>query len=69
MLSQCVAIRRITAQRRKVENRLERRDITYDYSDPGSQAFAPLTRIGVFLDRGSEAYNVKSKYLTTYAGQ
>ena len=32
------------------------------------QVYAPQTRVGVFLDRGSEQYNVKNRYLTTYDG-
>lgn len=61
-------IRKLTEKRRKVEGRLERRDITHDYSSYGSGVYAPLTRVGVFLDRGSELYTVKSKYLNSYAG-
>uniref|UniRef100_A0A1I8I6R3 Cilia- and flagella-associated protein 91 n=1 Tax=Macrostomum lignano TaxID=282301 RepID=A0A1I8I6R3_9PLAT len=55
-------------KRKAVEGRLERRDIVRDYADPGSQSFAPLTRVGVFLDRGSEQYVVRNRYLTTYDG-
>lgn len=47
---------------------MERRDLTKDYVNPDSQTYAPLTRIGVFLDRNSENYNVKSRYLSTYEG-
>eukprot|EP00116_Pleurobrachia_bachei_P016894 sb/3477156/ len=32
------------------------------------QVYAPQTRVGVFLDRGSELYNVKNRYLNTYEG-
>ena len=63
------AIRKLTEKRRNVENKLERRDVTHDYSSFGSQVYAPLTRIGVFLDRGSEQYNVKSQYLSSYQGR
>ena len=38
------------------------------YSQPDSQAFAPLTRLGVFPDRGAERFKVDSPYLNTYAG-
>jgi len=51
-----------------VENKLEGRDITKDYANPDSQTYAPMTRVGVFLDRNSENYNVKSRYLSTYEG-
>jgi hypothetical protein len=37
-----------------VENKLERRVIINEYNDAASQTYAPLTRVGVFLDRGSE---------------
>lgn len=62
------AIRKLTASRNNVENTLERRDLTQDYVNPDSQTYAPLTRVGVFLDRNSENYNVKSRYLSTYDG-
>ncbi len=63
------AIRKLTEKRRKVEGKLERRDVTQEYSDLGSQTYAPLTRIGVFLDRGSEQYVVKSRFLNSYQGK
>lgn len=62
------AIRKLTASRNNVENILERREITKEYVNPDSQTYAPLTRVGVFLDRNSENYNVKSRYLSTYDG-
>lgn len=61
-------IRKLTEKRRKVEGKLERRDIINDYSGFNSQTYAPLTRIGVFLDRGSEQFVVKSRHLNTYQG-
>ena len=68
MLLTLIAIRKLTAKRRCVEGNLERRDVIHDYSDYGSQTYAPMTRIGVFLDRGSEQYVVKSHYINTYHG-
>ncbi|XP_013385345.1 cilia- and flagella-associated protein 91 [Lingula anatina] len=62
------AIRKLTEKRRTVEGKLERRDLTQEYSNPGSQTYAPKTRIGVFLDRGSEQFVVKSRYLDSYQG-
>lgn len=47
---------------------MDRRDFTNDYVNPDSQTYAPLTRVGVFLDRNSENYNVKSRFLSTYEG-
>ncbi|VDM32181.1 unnamed protein product [Hydatigera taeniaeformis] len=38
------------------------------YAKPGSQAFAPLTRLGVFPDRGAERFKTHSKFLNTYSG-
>ncbi|ELU06518.1 hypothetical protein CAPTEDRAFT_90714, partial [Capitella teleta] len=61
-------IRKLTEKRRKVEGKLERRDRVTDYADYGSQTYAPMTRVGVFLDRGSEQYVVKSRYISTYQG-
>ncbi len=63
------AIRKLTEKRRKVEGNLERRDITKDYAGFNSETYAPMTRHGVFLDKGSEQYVVKSKYLSTYQGE
>ena len=62
------AIRKLTEKRRKVEGKLERRDVINDYSSFNSQTYAPLTRVGVFLDRGSEQFVVKSRHLNTYQG-
>ncbi len=62
-------IRKLTERRRRVEGRLERRDVTREYGDPGSAAFAPLTRIGVFPDRNADNFVVKSRYLSTYEGE
>ena len=61
-------IRKLTRKRDTVEGKLERRDFLKDYSDPASQTYAPMSRIGVFLDRGSEQFVVKSRYLSTYQG-
>lgn len=55
-------------RKRKVEGKLDRKTLVELYSDVGSQAYAPLTRIGVFFDRNSDQYAVKSKYLTTLNG-
>ncbi|CAG5116047.1 unnamed protein product [Candidula unifasciata] len=62
------AIRKLTNKRARVLNSFRRRNIIKDYTDPGSETYAPLTRIGVFLDRGSEQYVVKSRHLSTYQG-
>ncbi|OAF68776.1 AMY-1-associating protein expressed in testis 1 [Intoshia linei] len=45
-----------------------KRDIIKEYDDPASTVYAPLSRNGVFIDRNSEKYRVKSKYLETYQG-
>lgn len=61
-------IRKLSGKHRNVEGKLQRRDILQDYSDPGSQAYAPISRIGVFPDRNADRFQVKNKYLTTYQG-
>ncbi|ESO99083.1 hypothetical protein LOTGIDRAFT_142246, partial [Lottia gigantea] len=61
-------IRKLTEKRRNIEGKLERRNIVNDYSEFGSQTYAPKTRIGIFLDRGSEQFVVKSRHLSTYQG-
>nr|XP_033797324.1 cilia- and flagella-associated protein 91 isoform X2 [Geotrypetes seraphini] len=62
------ALRRLTKSMRNVEGKFERRDIINDYSNYGSQPFAPLTRIGRFPDWNSEQYMVRSPFLETYEG-
>lgn len=62
------AVRKLKEKRRTVEGKLERREIVQDYSNYDSQTYAPMSRVGVFLDRGSEQYNVKSYHLNTYQG-
>ena len=63
-----VAIRRLTRNCKNVEQKVERRDFVEEYSGFGSQVHAPMTRVGVFLDRGSEQYVVRSRYLNTFQG-
>ena len=62
------AIRKLTEQRRHVEKRKEKRNIISEYTNFDSQVYAPMTRIGVFLDADSEQYHVKSQYTSTLEG-
>ena len=62
------AVRKLVERKQNVENTLEKRDIITEYVDPGSQVYAPMTRLGIFMDRGCEQFVVKSKYLSTYRG-
>ncbi len=39
-----------------------------DYTNFNSQVYAPMTRIGMYLDSGSEQYSVKSRYTNTLEG-
>lgn len=52
-----------------VEGKLERKSVINQYSNFDSQVYAPMTRIGVYLDSGSEQYNVKSHLTTTLDGE
>ncbi|XP_067896047.1 cilia- and flagella-associated protein 91 isoform X2 [Heterodontus francisci] len=61
-------IRKLTAKKRNVEGRLERRSLIQDYTNYGSQVYAPLTRIGQFPDQNSERFIVKSHFLSTLDG-
>ena len=63
------ALRKLGAARENVEGKLSKRNVVDDYSSFASQVYAPQTRVGVFLDRGSELYNVKNRYLNTYEGK
>lgn len=62
------AVRKLVEKKQNVENTLEKREIISEYVDPGSQIYAPMTRLGVFMDRGCDQFVVKSKYLSTYRG-
>ncbi len=46
----------------------DKHDLIAQYTHTGSQAFAPLTRLGVFPDRGAERFNVKSPFIETFKG-
>ncbi|NXX11452.1 CFA91 protein, partial [Podargus strigoides] len=61
-------LRKLIAERKNVMGKLERRNIIKDYTDFGSQIYAPLSRTGYFPDNHSECYVVKNFYLNTYAG-
>ncbi|XP_028656599.1 cilia- and flagella-associated protein 91 [Erpetoichthys calabaricus] len=62
------AIRRITGKMKNVEGKRERHDVIAEYANYGSQIYAPLSRTGLFPDRDSEKYVVKSNFLNTYEG-
>jgi len=68
MMLYVVGLRKMTLNKGKVEGRLIRTNITDQYADFGSQAYAPLTRVGVFLDCNSEQFVVHNRYLDTYQG-
>ncbi|KAI4885172.1 hypothetical protein NFI96_022650 [Prochilodus magdalenae] len=63
-----LSLRKLTAKAKNVEGKLERRDIINDYSDYGSQTYAPLSRCGVFPDKDSERNVVRNRFLNTYQG-
>jgi len=65
-----MALRQMEAEHAKLDRRIEAkpRDILADYTHYESEVYAPIARHGVFPDRGSEQFNVRSKYLDTYAG-
>ncbi|KAM3842274.1 cilia- and flagella-associated protein 91-like [Diretmus argenteus] len=62
------ALRKLTAQSRNVEGKLQRRDIVKNYTDYSSQTYAPLTRSGVSPDRNTQDNVAKSRYLDPYEG-
>ncbi|XP_067849117.1 cilia- and flagella-associated protein 91 [Heptranchias perlo] len=61
-------IRKLTAKRRNVEGKLERRSLIQDYANHGSQVYAPISRFGQFPDQNSERFVVKSRFLSTFDG-
>nr|XP_020645247.1 protein MAATS1 isoform X1 [Pogona vitticeps]XP_020645248.1 protein MAATS1 isoform X1 [Pogona vitticeps] len=62
------AIRKIIAKGKNVEGKLERRNIIKEYTEYGSQPYAPLSRIGYFPDNHADRYIVKNHFLSTYEG-
>eukprot|EP00731_Ephydatia_muelleri_P012277 Em0006g1171a len=62
------ALRQLTAKRAKVEGRKEPRDIVQEYTKFDSQVYAPMTRIGVYLDGQADNYHVSSIYTSTLEG-
>ncbi len=62
------ALRKLTQKSANVEGRLEKRQVIRDYTKFDSQVYAPMTRIGMYLDTGSEQYNVKSRFTNTMNG-
>lgn len=64
-----IALRKVTKLSSNVEGKLERKSVINQYSNFDSQVYAPMTRIGVYLDSGSEQYNVKSHLTTTLDGE
>ena len=63
------ALRKLTEKTRNVEGKLERRSIIQDYTNFDSQTYAPMTRVGVYLDSGSEQYSIKSQFTSTLDGK
>ena len=64
----CVALRKLSKKSSNVEGKLERTSVIQQYSNFDSQVYAPMTRIGVYLDSGSEQYTVKNCFRTTLDG-
>jgi len=48
--------------------RTNKRSVVEECGDFSSQTHAPITRMGVFLDRRSEQFAVNSKYIDSYEG-
>ncbi len=63
-----IATRKLAEKSSNVEKKYPRRDIIKDYSSYDSQVYAPMNRIGVYLDAGAEKYVVDSKYTNTLDG-
>ena len=63
------ALRKLTEKTHNVEGKLERRSIIQDYTNFDSQTYAPMTRVGVYLDSGSEQYSIKSQFTSTLDGK
>ena len=44
------------------------RNVIDDYTNFGSDSYAPVTRFGYFPDKNADNYQVRSKYLDTFEG-
>ena len=64
-----VALRKLSKKSLNVEGKLQRENIIQQYTNFDSQVYAPMTRIGVYLDSGSEQYTVKNWFTTTLDGK
>ena len=64
-----VALRKLSKKSSNVEGKLERETVIQQYTNFDSQVYAPMTRIGVYLDSGSEQYAVKNWFTTTLDGK
>jgi hypothetical protein len=62
------ALRKLTKDSQNIEKRGTKRNIIADYTNFDSQVYAPMTRIGVYLDVGWEQYSIKSHYNSTLDG-
>ncbi len=51
-----------------MEGKKEKRNIIRDYTKYDSQVYAPMTRIGVYLDGTADKYIVRNSYNTTLHG-
>ena len=63
------ALRKLTQKSANVEGKLEQRNVIKEYTNFDSQVYAPMTRIGMYLDSGSEEYSVKSRFTSTLEGR
>ena len=64
-----VALRKLSKKSSNVEGKLQRENVIQQYTNFDSQVYAPMTRIGVYLDSGSEQYSVKNWFTTTLDGK
>ena len=62
------SIRKLIKIRENAHGAYKPRNVIDDYANYETEAYAPLTRHGLFPDRNAEAYQVKNKYLNTYQG-
>ena len=61
-------IRKLVKKRENVEGAYEPKNIIEEYTNYGSESYAPLTRFGYFPDKNADNYQVRSKYLDTFEG-
>ena len=61
-------LRKMYKARKNVEMTSNKRDIIEEYANYGSTVYAPITRLGLSLDKKANKYEVQPEALSSYSG-